>query len=135
MITCLAVVAAAGLTLAVAAIARALRMPQAKGSMTEVGLRFARWMIAALLAASGIWIAISPRAEQPLLDAVERAFPAVRSAYLEDTVQAPRDDRERRDLLARSREDNRWSIAGVMLALAGSFIVSLPSKRTIPHRP
>jgi hypothetical protein len=124
IITCLLVVAGIGLTVAIAAIARALRMPQAKGSMTEVSLRLARWIVASLLAASGIWMAAAPRADHPLLDAVERAFPAIRSAYTGDSTD-----------VARAREEHRWSIAGVLLVLAASFVVSLPSKRTTNPRP
>ena len=78
------------LAVAVAGIVHAMRMPRAKGAMLDVWLRFARWMMAALLAASGIWIAISPRADQPLLDALEGAFPAIRSAYVDREAKARR---------------------------------------------
>jgi zinc/manganese transport system permease protein len=81
-------VCAYGFALAVAGVAHALRLPHARGANVEIGLRLARWLIAALLAASGIWIAISPRADQPVLDALERAFPAIRSAYLEEKARA-----------------------------------------------
>jgi hypothetical protein len=116
---------------AIAGIVHGWRMPRAKGAMLDVGLRFARWLVAALLAASGIWIAISPRADQPVLDAVERAFPAIRSAYME-----PHADHEAaigRQAIAQAREKNRYWIGGVMVLLALNFVVSLPSSRTRPR--
>jgi hypothetical protein len=126
-IVLLAIAAGAGLALAIAAIAHAMRMPRPKGSMVDVGLRLARWMIAALLVASGAWIAIAPRADQPLLDAMERAFPAIRSAYMDEA----RDATDAAKL--RAREKNRWWIGGVMVLLALSVVVSLPSRRTTPR--
>jgi zinc/manganese transport system permease protein len=38
-----------------------------------------------------------------------------------------------RELRGRARENNRWWIAAVLLALAGSLVVSLPSRRTRPR--
>ena len=174
-----------GFALAVAAVAQAFRLPQAKGSIMEVSWRLGRWVFAALLAASGLWIVISPRADQPLLDATERAFPAIRSAYMDEKAQAAaaeaaqdaeryrdeaaklraREEERRwkgepldevevrrigsflksynemtrgeefviREVRARSREKNRWWIGGVMVALALSLVVSLPSRRTTPR--
>jgi len=174
-----------GVALAIAAFAQAFRVPQAKGSIAFLTLRFARWMIAALLAASGIWIVISPRADQPLLDAMERAFPAIRSAYMDEKAQAraeeaagfaarhreeasklrareeehrwkgaPLDELEVRRIGSflksynemvrgeefvmaqereRAREHNRWWIGAVMVLLALSLVVSLPSRRTTPR--
>jgi zinc/manganese transport system permease protein len=174
-----------GFALAIAALAQAFRVPQAKGSISFVTLRFARWLVAALLAASGIWIVISPRADQPLLDAMERAFPAIRSAYMDEKAQAraeeaavfaarhrdeaaklrareeehrwkgaPLDELEVRRIGSflksynemirgeefvvaqereRARERNRWWIGGVMVLLALSLTVSLPSRRTTPR--
>src|SRR5689334_15527631 len=115
----LALVAAGGLALAIAALARALRVPHAKGAWVDVSLRFARWMIAALLAASGIWVAASPRAEQPLLDALERAFPAITAAYMDERERAAAmeagargDAAAVRDVRSRARQENRWAIGG-----------------------
>jgi len=108
---------------AIAAVVQALRMPRATGSLGEAGVRFARWMVAALLAASGIWIVISPRADQPLLDAMERVFPAVRAAYMVEG-----DTRED------SREQKRWRIGAVFVTLAASFVVSLPRSRAPVHQ-
>ncbi len=174
-----------GFALAIAAVAQALRMPQEKGAISHVALRFARWLVAALLAASGIGVAIWPRADQPLLDAMERAFPAIRSAYMDGKAQAIaveaagfseryRDDAAKlrareeerrwngepldevevrrigsflksynemirgeefvmREVRSRAREQNRWWISGILVLLALSLVVSLPSKRTTPR--
>lgn len=100
----------------------AVRQPHAKGSIGFVAWRFARWFVAALFAASAAWISISPRAEQPLLDTAERAFPAIRAAY-SDGKQSVQD----------AREKNRWWIGGVMVLLALSLVISLPSRRTTPR--
>ncbi len=81
-----------GVALAIAGVAHGLRLPQARGAKLDVAFRFARWMVAALLAASGIWIAIAPQADQPVLDALERAFPAIRAAYMDDKSRAIRAD-------------------------------------------
>ena len=37
------------------------------------------------------------------------------------------------ELRGRAREKNRWWIAGVLIALALSLVVSLPSRRTTPR--
>jgi zinc/manganese transport system permease protein len=174
-----------GFALALAAVAQAFRVPHERGSIATVTLRLARWIIAALLAASGTWIAVSPRSDQPLLDAAERAFPAIRSAYMDEKAQAtaaeaaqfaeryrgeaaklrareqerrwqgePLDEVEVRrigsflksynemtrgeefvirETRGRAREKNRWWIGGVMVLLALSLVVSLPSSRTTPR--
>ena len=127
-----------GFAVAVGVVVHALRLPRAKGSLVEVSWRLARWILAALLAASGIWIAISPRADQPLLDAMERAFPAIRSAYMDENGEATAQSaqptqRERNAAKLRAREKNRWWIGGVLVALALSLVVSLPSRRTTPR--
>jgi hypothetical protein len=134
----LACIAVVGFALAVAAVAHALRMPRARGSMIDVSLRLARWIIAALLAASAIWVVISPRADQPLLDAMERAFPAIGSAYMDEKAQAASAGAEPstqryRDVRRAERERNRWWIGAVVAILALSLVVSLPSRRTTPR--
>ena len=174
-----------GFALAIAALAQAFRVPHEKGALLYVSWRLARWILASLLAASGLWIAISPRADQPLLDAMERAFPAIRAAYMDEKDQATaaeaalyaaryraeaaklraREEERRwkgepldevevrrigsflksynemtrgeefvvRETRSRAREKNRWWIAGVMVLLALSLVVSLPSRRTTPR--
>jgi zinc/manganese transport system permease protein len=77
-----------GAALAMAGVAHGLRLPQARGAKFDVMFRFGRWLVAALFAASAVWIAISPRADQPVLDALERVFPAVRSAYMDEKALA-----------------------------------------------
>jgi zinc/manganese transport system permease protein len=81
-----------GAALAMAGIAHGLRLPQARGARFVVMLRIARWLVAALLGASGLWIMISPRADQPVLDALESAFPAVRAAYMDAKSRAVVED-------------------------------------------
>jgi zinc/manganese transport system permease protein len=105
-----------GAALALAGVAHGLRLPQARGAKLEVAFRFTRWMIAALCAASGIWIAISPQSDQPVLDTLERAFPAIRAAYMDDKSRAIRADagahaeryREEAAKLRARESDRRW---------------------------
>jgi zinc/manganese transport system permease protein len=40
-----------------------------------------RWAISALLVASAVELAVAPRADQPVLDAFEAAFPSARGLY------------------------------------------------------
>jgi zinc/manganese transport system permease protein len=71
-------VCAFGLALAIAGIVRPLRSRKTRARVID-GLRVS---IALTLVASGAWLALAPRADQPLLDALEFAVPAVRGAYL-----------------------------------------------------
>ena len=105
-----------GLALALAGIAYTLRAPQPYGATFEIALRFARWFTAALLAASAIWIVIAPRADQPVLDALEGVFPAIRNAYMDETLvaiaaEAERDGARYRgeaDKLRARESEHRW---------------------------
>ena len=105
-----------GAALAIAGIAHGLRMPQARGAKLEVAFRLTRWMLAALTAASGIWIAIAPQSEQPVLDALERAFPAIRAAYMDDKSRMIRADaaayaqryRDEAEKLRARETERRW---------------------------
>ena len=47
-----------------------------------------RWVAVALLAASAAWIVAYPRADQPLLDAVEALVPQARHAYMDAQASA-----------------------------------------------
>jgi hypothetical protein len=134
MITLLASLAVAGIVVAAAVLVHAFRMPHERGSAATVALRFMRWLFAAVLAASAIWIAIAPRADQPLLDALERAFPAIRFAYMDDRSRVPDDSGAMRAERAGAREKSRWWIGGVLLVLAASLVVSVPRRsiRTSP---
>jgi zinc/manganese transport system permease protein len=71
-------VCAFGAALAIAAIVRPLRSSATAATLT----RRARVGAALGLAASAAWIAIAPREDQPLLDAVEFAWPAAREMYM-----------------------------------------------------
>ena len=105
-----------GAALAVAGIAHGLRLPQARGAKLEVALALGRWMVAALCVASGIWIAIAPQADQPVLDTLERAFPAIRVAYMDVKSRAIRADaaahaeryRDEADKLRAREAERRW---------------------------
>lgn len=105
-----------GVSLAIAGVAHGLRLPQARGARMLVALRISRWVVAALLAASGLWIMISPRADQPVLDALESAFPAVRAAYVDARGRATIEDANRElervrveaDNLRASEAEHRW---------------------------
>jgi hypothetical protein len=147
VIEALAFLALPALACAALVVARGLRLPQARGAKIDVALRFGRWLIAALLAASGIWIAISPRADQPVLDALERAFPAIRSAYMDAKslaiaaepsafAERNRDEAAKlqaREVRGRAREAKRVWIAGVFLLIAASLLISLPRARGAPR--
>ena len=50
--------------------------------------RKARYAAAIVLAISGAWLMAAPRADQPLLDGAEYAFPGLRSAYMHDAELA-----------------------------------------------
>jgi zinc/manganese transport system permease protein len=54
-----------------------------------------RWCAAILLAGSALWLVAMPRADQPLLDAAEYMFPALRSGYLSRVEFATYDDARR----------------------------------------
>ena len=54
-----------------------------------------RWAAAVVLAASGLLVIGFPRADQPLLDALERAWPAVRHVYMDAKVRAIAEEAER----------------------------------------
>jgi zinc/manganese transport system permease protein len=51
-----------------------------QGAM-RVAIAAARWTAAAILAGSALQFAIAPRADQPLIDMAEHAFPWLRSLY------------------------------------------------------
>jgi hypothetical protein len=111
---------------AVAGIVHGLRMPAARGAKADLAWLTLRWLAAALLAASAIWIVVAPRADQPVLDLLERVFPAVRAAYMSDegkpaATQEPAAQTEAR---ARARESRRWWIALVFAAFALALVVS-----------
>jgi zinc/manganese transport system permease protein len=56
--------------------------------------RAARWGTGAALVASAAWIVAVPRADQPLLDALERMYPALRALYMDEKSLALAADAE-----------------------------------------
>jgi zinc/manganese transport system permease protein len=86
-----AMVCTFGAALAVAGFLR----PFIRGGMAQAGRRaglVARWGAAMVLAASALQLMILPRADQPLLDALEYAAPVVRGSYLNAAEAATYED-------------------------------------------
>jgi hypothetical protein len=100
--------------LAIGAIVHGLRQPAARGAKVDLAWLVLRWFAAALLSASAAWVAVAPRADQPVLDLVERVFPAVRAAYMEDI----------RGDVAAAREGRRWWISAAFALFAVALVVS-----------
>jgi zinc/manganese transport system permease protein len=75
-------VCAFGVALVIAGIARRLRTSPDLKALLLATFRGARVLTSCALAASAAWIVIAPRADQPVLDALEHAVPALRSAYM-----------------------------------------------------
>lgn len=101
-----AMVCVFGVALAVAGL---VRLQSRWFAVTRIGL-------ALVFALSGLWLAIAPRADQPLLDSAEFAAPILRTAYMRDVeVEAYRDAdahaeryrREAEQLNAREAQ-SRW---------------------------
>jgi len=53
-----------------------------------------RWAAALALGASAVWIVALPRADQPLLDGLERMYPALRALYMDENSLALAADAE-----------------------------------------
>jgi zinc/manganese transport system permease protein len=78
-----AMVCAFGVTLALAGLVK----PAIEGGTRQAiarGVVVARTLSSVVLALSALWLAAVPRADQPVLDGLERAFPVLRSAYMSD---------------------------------------------------
>jgi len=105
-------VCAFGVALACASVLRPLRSI-AKLRAAASALRA---ILALCLAASGMWLALAPRADQPLLDSIESFAPALRASYLSDIERATYDeadvysDRHRRQIerLNAMESASRW---------------------------
>ena len=78
-------VCAYGAALAIAGLARIPHERIVKGI---------RWAVAAALFASAAWIVAVPRADQPLLDGLERMYPALRALYMDEKSLALAADAE-----------------------------------------
>jgi zinc/manganese transport system permease protein len=76
-----AMVCTFGVTLALAGMARPFLRGQAVPALKRAGM-VARCGLAFVLAVSALQLMLAPRADQPLIDAFEYAFPALRTAYL-----------------------------------------------------
>jgi zinc/manganese transport system permease protein len=76
-----AMVCTFGAALALAGLAYPFVRGDARLALRQYG-SIARIAVAALLAASAVQLIVVPRADQPLLDSIEYAFPALRSLYL-----------------------------------------------------
>jgi zinc/manganese transport system permease protein len=79
-----AMVCAFGLTLALAGLAKPVIEGDPRQAVAR-GVIIARGQASVVVGLSALWLAAAPRADQPLLDGLERAFPILRSAYLRDT--------------------------------------------------
>jgi zinc/manganese transport system permease protein len=51
-----------------------------------------RWIVAAIIAGSAIELAVAPRADQPLIDALEKAVPSLRNLYFTSAEAAAYQD-------------------------------------------
>jgi zinc/manganese transport system permease protein len=79
-----AMVCAFGLTLAVAGLAKPaieVGVPHAVAR----GVFVVRMLSSLGLAFSALWLVAAPRADQPMFDGLERAFPMLRAAYMNDS--------------------------------------------------
>src|SRR5271169_1281465 len=63
-----------------------------RATALEVAVRAARWIVAAVIAASAIQLAVAPRADQPLLDTLEQAAPSLRNLYFTNAEAAAYQD-------------------------------------------
>lgn len=77
-----AMVCAFGTMLALAGLLQPLIASTNARPVLVRGATALRWMVSLLLAASSLWWAAMPRADQPLADSLERVLPALRSAYM-----------------------------------------------------
>lgn len=75
-----AMVCAFGATLIVAGVWHWIAQRSWRSAATRL-VTVGRWTIAALTLASAVELALAPRADQPLLDALEAAFPSSRALY------------------------------------------------------
>jgi zinc/manganese transport system permease protein len=79
-----AMVCTFGAALALAGLARPLILGDRRRALTRAAAG-GRGLVAAVLAASALWLLFAPRAaDQPPLDLVEWVFPAARAAYMRD---------------------------------------------------
>ncbi len=87
-------VCAFGAALAIAGVLYPVLCGDARLMARRAGMAL-RWCAAILLAGSALWLVAVPRADQPLLDAAEYVFPALRSVYFSRVEFATYDDARR----------------------------------------
>jgi zinc/manganese transport system permease protein len=87
-------VCAFGAALAIAGVLYPVLCGEARPMARHAGMAL-RWCAAILLAGSALWLVAVPRADQPLLDAAEYVFPALRSGYLSRVEFATYEDARR----------------------------------------
>jgi zinc/manganese transport system permease protein len=75
-----------GLALVLAGLARPWLRGDSRRALAR-SIAVVRILMAGVLAISALWLLFAPRADQPSLDVIERAFPAARAAYLRDDEQ------------------------------------------------
>jgi zinc/manganese transport system permease protein len=103
-----------GAALAVAGMVRPLR--RAPATKLKSATRRARVAFAIVFVASGAWLMIAPRADQPLIDGAEFVAPGLRSAYMRNVeLETWRDADEHADRYLRELEklnereaNSRW---------------------------
>jgi zinc/manganese transport system permease protein len=87
-------VCAFGAALAIAGVLYPVLCGDARLMARHTGMAL-RWCAAIVLAGSALWVVAVPRADQPLLDAAEYVFPALRSGYLSRVEFATYEDARR----------------------------------------
>ena len=91
-----AMVCAFGIALAVAGLARYCRDIGARAAAWRMAIA-ARWGLAIVVAGSGLWWLVAPRADHPLIDIAEAAVPSLRQLYFSDVEIDTYDDARRYD--------------------------------------
>lgn len=91
-----AMVCAFGIALAVAGLAWYWRRAGARVAARRTA-DTVRWSLAIIMALSGFWWLVAPRADQPLVDVAEAALPSLRHLYLSEIETETYDDARRYD--------------------------------------
>jgi zinc/manganese transport system permease protein len=79
-----AMVCAFGLALALAGLAKPVIAGNSRRAIAR-GVAIVRTLSSIVLGLSALWLASAPRADQPVLDGLERTFPMLRLVYLSDS--------------------------------------------------
>jgi zinc/manganese transport system permease protein len=91
-----AMVCAFGIALAVAGVARYCRSVGARDAARRIAVSV-RWSLGIIVALSGLWWLVAPRADQPLIDVAEAVLPSLRQLYFSDVETGTYDDARRYD--------------------------------------